>query len=269
MIRSLLLKLGMLIVAMGGSFWLIWHAQPPSHTSGATDEKPAILLAKKSVSQSVIRFGELGVDKNSSSTSDWYWDTTTHYVGESLFIVGGYEFHSGSTSDDISYLWINPNPSTFGDATAPPATPFLPLAQYATQAAANPAVQVTVHRPVTVSEIREPATQLRAQPSTDAGHTLPVVPLGLLPHRVSEFLQALLPWQPQGVAEVITQKVKAFRARVHNLRLGRMQRDVEKAAQTGGEHLRQRTDRSRIERAIAEIWAKEHPARPAVVVAAR
>jgi len=41
MIGSLLFKLGMLFVAMGVSFWLVWHAQPPSPTTGAIDEKPA------------------------------------------------------------------------------------------------------------------------------------------------------------------------------------------------------------------------------------
>ncbi len=61
----------------------------------------------------------LGVDKNSSSTSDWYWDTTTRNVGDTLFIVGAYELNSGTTTDDVSYLWINP---TVGSLTAPAPT---------------------------------------------------------------------------------------------------------------------------------------------------
>ncbi len=44
MISSLLLKLGMLFVAMGVSFGLIWHAQPRSHTTGAIDAKPAEIV---------------------------------------------------------------------------------------------------------------------------------------------------------------------------------------------------------------------------------
>src|ERR1039458_7315529 len=35
--------------------------------------------------------------------------------------MGSYTFNSGSTTDDVSQLWINPPASTFGQATAPPA----------------------------------------------------------------------------------------------------------------------------------------------------
>ncbi len=62
---------------------------------------------------------QLGVDKNSSSTSDWYWDNTQRNVGDTLFIVGAYELNSASTTDDISYLWINP---TIGSAIPPTPT---------------------------------------------------------------------------------------------------------------------------------------------------
>ncbi|HEY5975857.1 MAG TPA: pitrilysin family protein, partial [Geobacteraceae bacterium] len=56
------------LVAKLNQLFAGWEPGPldlPTVAKPATDEKPAILLAKKSVSQSVIRFGELGVDKNS------------------------------------------------------------------------------------------------------------------------------------------------------------------------------------------------------------
>lgn len=65
-----------------------------------------------------------GVAKNSSTTTDWVWDTTELHVNDTIFVVGSYEINTGSTSDDVSRLWINPSSSTFGAASAP-ATPLI------------------------------------------------------------------------------------------------------------------------------------------------
>jgi hypothetical protein len=56
---------------------------------------------------------------------------------------------------------------------------------------------------VTISEESEPSSQLQTQPGTYRGHTPPATPLGLLPHRVLEFRQALLPRQTQSATEVV------------------------------------------------------------------
>ena len=61
---------------------------------------------------------QLGVDKNSASTSDWTWDSTVRTVGTTLFIVGAYTINSASTIDDVSQLWINPDTTLVTPPTA-------------------------------------------------------------------------------------------------------------------------------------------------------
>lgn len=65
----------------------------------------------------------LGVAKNSSTTSDWVWDTNIYTTNQIIFLVGSYTFSSvANTTDDISKLWINPKPVDFGAANPPPPT---------------------------------------------------------------------------------------------------------------------------------------------------
>jgi hypothetical protein len=100
-------------LSTSGVFWAGFN-----NSAGSQTTTPSVVATRLYTKTSGSGF-VLGVDKNSASTSDWYWDTTTRNVGDSLFIVGAYELNSGSTSDDVSYLWINP---TVGSATAPSAT---------------------------------------------------------------------------------------------------------------------------------------------------
>ena len=65
---------------------------------------------------------QLGVSKNSSTTSDWYWDSSVHSVGDSLLVVGSYQINSGTSTDDVSQMWINPDAATLGAGTAPAPT---------------------------------------------------------------------------------------------------------------------------------------------------
>lgn len=64
----------------------------------------------------------LGLSKASSTASEWVWDNTVHAVNEIIFLVGSYTCNIAATNDDVSSLWINPAPATFGRATAPPPT---------------------------------------------------------------------------------------------------------------------------------------------------
>jgi hypothetical protein len=52
------------------------------------------------------------------STSSPTYDTTKLALNTPYFIVGSYSFISG-TGNDVSALWINPDPSTFGTSSAP------------------------------------------------------------------------------------------------------------------------------------------------------
>ena len=63
----------------------------------------------------------LGIFRNLNATAaatSWSGPLT---VGDTLFVVASYEIVTGATND-IARLWINPNPSTFGDALFSPGT---------------------------------------------------------------------------------------------------------------------------------------------------
>jgi hypothetical protein len=40
-------------------------------------------------------------------------------LNETIFLVGSYAFNSTSSTDDVSQLWINPDPSDFGSSVPP------------------------------------------------------------------------------------------------------------------------------------------------------
>src|SRR5258706_2410792 len=56
----------------------------------------------------------LGVARNSNTTSDWVFDTTQKNTNEVLFVVGSYNY-----ANHTANLWINPVASSFGAASAP------------------------------------------------------------------------------------------------------------------------------------------------------
>jgi hypothetical protein len=60
----------------------------------------------------------LGVAKDSSTSTDWVWDSTVFNINQTIFVVGSYTF--GAIA--VAKLWINPNPTNFGAAAPPPAT---------------------------------------------------------------------------------------------------------------------------------------------------
>jgi hypothetical protein len=61
----------------------------------------------------------LGVAKNTNNAIDWVWAPNVLIPNQTIFLVGSYTFNTNSTSDDVSALWINPDPSDFG-ASSPP-----------------------------------------------------------------------------------------------------------------------------------------------------
>ena len=100
-------------LSTSGVFWAGFN-----NSAGSQTGTPSVVATRVYTKTSGSGF-VLGVDKNSGSTSDWYWDTTTRNVGDTLFLVGAYTMNSASTSDNVSELWINP---TIGSDTPPPAT---------------------------------------------------------------------------------------------------------------------------------------------------
>jgi hypothetical protein len=61
-----------------------------------------------------------GVQKGGTGVSTTF-DSTPHYAGETIFLVGEYNF---ATSPNSVSLWINPSAATFGSAS-PPGSGFL------------------------------------------------------------------------------------------------------------------------------------------------
>jgi len=65
---------------------------------------------------------QIGLDKSSGTGSAFQFATNLFQLGTNIFVVGSYTFNTSSTSDDVSQLWIDPDPSTFGTTNQPPAT---------------------------------------------------------------------------------------------------------------------------------------------------
>ncbi|MDB6123611.1 MAG: hypothetical protein JWQ71_2604 [Pedosphaera sp.] len=62
----------------------------------------------------------LGLDKSSGIVGSFVWDSNNFApTTDTIFIVGSYTFNSGSTTDDVSQMWVNPNSADFGAANAP------------------------------------------------------------------------------------------------------------------------------------------------------
>ena len=77
----------------------------------------------------------------------------------------------------------------------------------------------------TVTKVSKPPFEHLVHIRHHLPHRSRVQSARFLPDRFSKFVDALLPWPPMAPFEVIPQKVEsAFLARIHNARLGRMQR---------------------------------------------
>ena len=70
---------------------------------------------------------QVGLEKNSGMGANFVFDPEVFDIGETIFVVGSYTFVAGTTND-VSELWINPDPLTFESALAPPPTLTAPLA---------------------------------------------------------------------------------------------------------------------------------------------
>lgn len=99
----------------GGVFWAGFN-----NSAGSQSTTPSTVVTRVYSKPSGSGF-VLGTSKNSSSTSDWVWDSTVHNFGDTIFVVGSYTINSASSTDDVSQMWINPDASTFGAGTAPAA----------------------------------------------------------------------------------------------------------------------------------------------------
>src|ERR1022692_2874732 len=110
--------------------------------------------------------------------------------------------------------------------TAAPTVSARTLAQDTAQTAADPAVQGHVYSPLAMSKESKPSLQRRIQRPDDPRQAVPVGTACLRSDGVFQLVQALRPRQSKITSERVAQEGEALRPRVHDLCLGRMQRQA-------------------------------------------
>ena len=93
-----------------------------NNSVGTQTNQPAVVGTRVYIRAAANGFN-LAVAKNSSTSTDWVWDPRTFTTNQVLFVVGSYTFNP-ATNDDISKMWINPAPATFGAAVEPAVSVF-------------------------------------------------------------------------------------------------------------------------------------------------
>ena len=92
-----------------------------NNTPGTQTGQPTVIGTRLYIRTAPGGFN-LGLSKNSSTITDWVWDSRVFTAYEDILIVGGYLFNVGTSSDDVSMLWINPGSTNFGSAVPPAAS---------------------------------------------------------------------------------------------------------------------------------------------------
>lgn len=95
--------------ANGGYFAGLIQGTPGGNVFGGT-------LWTKRVDDNTLQFG---IEVRSNTGTSTTWTSTTYSTGQTYLVVVGYTFNTGSTTDDIVSLWINP---TTGNSTPPAPT---------------------------------------------------------------------------------------------------------------------------------------------------
>lgn len=120
---SLLLKVtsvSALTSGTGGAFVAGFNNSASTATTSITQAGARLQMYRNGTQQSYF----LGVrsDVSANGTSTITWDTTARNVGDTLFVVGKYQFNGSSTADDVSSLWVAPSATDFGAVADPTPT---------------------------------------------------------------------------------------------------------------------------------------------------
>jgi len=89
-----------------------------NNTAGPQTNQPTVIGTRVYIRTATGGFN-LGLSKNSSTSTDWVWDSRVFTNNQVIFVIGSYTFNLGTSSDDIVCLWLNPSPSAFGASTPP------------------------------------------------------------------------------------------------------------------------------------------------------
>jgi hypothetical protein len=61
----------------------------------------------------------IGLQQGTGGSFNTAWDSRVFTTDDTLFLVGSYTFNTGSTTDDVARLWVNPDASTFAAEATP------------------------------------------------------------------------------------------------------------------------------------------------------
>jgi hypothetical protein len=98
-----------------GVFWAGFN-----NTQGAQNTTPNTVATRVLTRSAGAGLYNIGLDKSSGTAGSFVWDTQNFTTSDTVFIVGSYTFNP-NTGDDVSQLWVDPDSSTFGGASAPTA----------------------------------------------------------------------------------------------------------------------------------------------------
>ena len=97
----------------GGVFWAGFNNSAGSQTGVPT------AIVTRLVTRSAVGGFNVGLDKSSGTTGSFVFAPGVFTTNDTIFVVGSYAFNTGSSNDDVSQLWVNPDASTFGLANPP------------------------------------------------------------------------------------------------------------------------------------------------------
>ena len=94
-----------------------------NNTGSASQAGSPTVIGGRVLIRSTTGGFNIGLSKSSSTGSDFQWGATTFSTGDTILIVGSYDFGTlASNTDDSSRMWINPSSLDFGVGSAPSAT---------------------------------------------------------------------------------------------------------------------------------------------------
>lgn len=100
-------------LSASGVFWAGFN-----NTQGSQTTTPNTVVTRVVTRSAGDGLFNVGLDKASGTASSFLWAPGNFTTSDTVFLVGSYTFNPG-TGDDVSQLWVNPDPSTFAAGAAP------------------------------------------------------------------------------------------------------------------------------------------------------
>ncbi len=97
-----------------GVFWAGFN-----NTQGSQNTTPNTVVTRVQTRSAGAGLFNIGLDKSSGTATSFVWASGNFATSDTIFLVGSYTFNSTGSADDVSQLWVNPDASTFGAASAP------------------------------------------------------------------------------------------------------------------------------------------------------